>query len=299
MTAQIPNRPFTVSEARSLHHSDRGLRSLVDQGLIRRALRGVYVPTHIEDSLDVRLACARLVTKPHSVICDRTAAWIHGADIFTYAETEILPTIDVLVPRWRNPSHRKELPERTRDLSADDVMTLDGVLITTPLRTAMDLGCQLHPRRALAAVDALMTLHGFTRADMVRQLGRYRGRRGVVQLRRIVAAAEPGPESNRESWARWEVIARGIPAPVVLHWVEIDDVPTYRLDMAWPRSRVALEYDGQEHHTNAIDRLRDQRRRQRLHDLGWTIIVLTKESFSALAIDRWTSELAAALRLAA
>ena len=35
-----------------------------------------------------------LVISAHSVVCDRTAAWIHGIDVYAWHETEILPPIE-------------------------------------------------------------------------------------------------------------------------------------------------------------------------------------------------------------
>ena len=90
---------------------------------------------------------------------------------------------------------------RTRDLRSDDIILLDGVRVTTPLRTAADLLCLLPRREALAAADALMREHGFTRADLRRLLvripppwrcagtpARRDGRRSVPSRR-----ASPGP----------------------------------------------------------------------------------------------------------
>jgi very-short-patch-repair endonuclease len=75
--------------------------------------------------------------------------------------------------------------------------------------------------------------------------------------------------------------------------------PLFRLDMAYPKSKVAVEYDGREFHEDAVRRERDRRRRKWLADHGWTVIVVTKDDFTAEAIDDWVQKVRIALRLAA
>ena len=67
--------------------------------------------------------------------------------------------------------------------------------------------------------------------------------------------------------------------------------------MAYPKSRVALEYDGREFHERAEAQARDEARRRWLREHGWTVIVVTKESFTPDALAAWTGELRAALRV--
>ncbi|WP_432476255.1 DUF559 domain-containing protein [Nocardioides sp. GXQ0305] len=74
-------------------------------------------------------------------------------------------------------------------------------------------------------------------------------------------------------------------------WVQIGGVPTYRLDLAYPRAKVAVEYDGEEFHSRPEDRARDEARRDVLRRQGWYVIVLTKASFADEACEAWTEEL--------
>jgi very-short-patch-repair endonuclease len=71
----------------------------------------------------------------------------------------------------------------------------------------------------------------------------------------------------------------------------------YRLDFAYPHARVAIEYDGRAFHEGDRAERADADRREWLRRHGWTVIVLTKESFSAEAIRRWTNEVRTALGL--
>jgi hypothetical protein len=297
MTIDIPRAAFTTAQAERWGISRRQLVADVASGSLRRVLRGVYVPADLPDTVALRASCAALVVAPGSVVRDRTAAWLHGVDVLTHAEHEILPPVETCVARFRAPTDRFGVDGGTRDLSPDDVMTVHGLLVTTPLRTALDLGCHLRRRDALASLDQFMRLHGLTHQEMRRTAVRYFRRRGVVQLRQLIPLADGRAESPRESWTRLEIIDAGLPAPVLQHWIEVDGVLTFRLDHAYPRHRVAVEYDGEDFHDRTEDQRRhDRERRKWLEDQGWTVVVVRKGDFGGGSSDRWLRELRAALR---
>ena len=231
----------------------------------------------------------------HSVVRDRTAAWIWGVDCFGYSELDGTPALEYCVLRGHEPTDRDEVAGLTRDLVPDDWIEVDGLRVTTPLRTAMDLGCALPPHTALGAMDALMRAHGFTHHDVRLLLRRYRRRRGVVQLRRLVAALDPRAESQPESWIRWFIVAAGLSRPELQVSVTVEGA-LFRLDLAYPRARIVVEYDGEEFHTSLGDRAYDEQRRAALRRAGWIVIVVTKSGLGVEARDVWLSELSVALR---
>jgi len=295
MITDFPPSPFTWSDAKAAGVSRRRLDDAVACHELRRVLQGVYVDASLADTPLLRARAAKHVVSPHSVLCDRTAAWLLGCDVHDYRELDVIPPIESYVLRGHDPTDRPECDGGTRDLQPVDWCEVDGVRVTTPLRTAMDLGCKLDRRSALAAMDALMRAYAFTVDDMMRTLPRYRRRRGVRRLRTIVALADPRSESRSESWVRLEIVDRGLPAPELQHWVWIDGVPTYRLDLAYPHARVAVEYDGDEFHSTPQQREHDRQRREVLRQRGWTIIVLTKADFTPARVDAWIRRLRDAL----
>jgi hypothetical protein len=286
-----PYPPFTVHQARESGISRQRLRTLLRQRQIRRVLRGVYQSAEAPDTIRSRALAAALVMPPFAVVCDRTAAWVHGVEVMRYRELDVPPPLDVVVLRYSRRKNRSEWRNGERDLAPGDVMRVEGLRVTTPLRTALDLGCKLPRRDALAAVDQFMRMHGLTTADFRRELPRYFRRRGVVQLRAVVSIADPRPESPAESWVRMLIIDAGLPVPHIQYSVVVDGKERYRLDLAYPHHRICIEYDGVEFHTTPHDRRADNERREWLAQRGWTVIVLTKEDLAAHSNSEWLAEL--------
>ncbi|GCD89830.1 DUF559 domain-containing protein [Nocardioides sp. LS1] len=292
-----PAHPFTLAalRERGLRPSDvrRGLR----RGELSSPLRGVYLRSDVPDTLELRVAAVAQVVTPHHVVTDRTAAWLHGVDVHSFAEHDVPLQVEVCALRWHEPTSLPGVDGRTRDLAPDDVMTVHGLRVTTPLRTALDLGCCLRRREAFGAMVALAHEHGLTRAELLRELARrYGRRRGVIQARRLAALVDPRIESQREAWVFLEIAEAGLALPEPQVWIEVDGVPTFRLDFAYRRARVAVEYDGEEAHEGSDQREYDERRRAWLRAHGWTVIVVRAGDFTGDALTHWLQLVSEALR---
>lgn len=292
----IPDRPFARRELARLGLTIAQVRRLRDHGVVRRVLRGVYAPASLPDTPEVRAAAALLVVADAQVLRDRTAAWVHGVDVFGYDEHEAGALVETCAVRGRDASEAAGVDGRTRDLSPEDIMEVGGARVTTPLRTALDLGCHLRRREAYAAMNELARRFGLCQLDFMRELSRFRGRRGVRQLRLLIARLEPRVESQRESWTLLEILDAGLPAPEPQHWVAIDGVATYRLDFAYVRRQVCVEYDGFEAHDSEPEQKEyDDARRAWLRANGWTVVVVRKGDFAQGASARWLKEIRTAL----
>lgn len=295
--AKFPTTPFTCADVRRLGISRYRLDQALRNREVRRVLTGVFVRSDLPDTHELRALAALRVISPFAVACDRTAAWLHEVDVMDYWELDVLPPLETFVLRGQRRTSRRECAGGTRDLLPSDICLVNGVPTTTPLRTALDLGCKLSRRRALAALDAFMRRYGITHAEMLGMLPRYFRRRGVRQLRELIPIADPRSESQGESWTRLEIVDAGLPVPVLQHWVLVDGVPTYRLDLAYPRAKVCIEYDGREFHESEERRASDEARRGWLRRQGWIVVVVGKDSFTEEALDAWLNELRQALRV--
>jgi hypothetical protein len=232
----------------------------------RRAFPDVYVRADVTLDLPLRSLAAYRLVEGRGVLSGYSAAVVLGADC---APLRGVPA-EVTVPGGGQRRHPGLRVHGDR-LHPGEVTRLDGVAVTTPLRTAFDLACRLDPDEAVVAVDRLANEHRF-HPDLLLNFGaRYRGRRGVARLAEVLCRAERFAGSPMETRMRLVVVAAGLPRPQV-QWV-VQDVAArtaYWLDLAWPWARVGAEFDGGVHMDPARVRS-DIARHTRLVDLGWRV----------------------------
>lgn len=273
--APIPiDRPFTTSYAASAGVSPRLRRHLVEAGLLRPVLRGVLVATQVPDSVRLRVSAVRLVVPDHVVAVDRLAAWVHGVDALPRSAIHEMPSLDVF-SRAGSRMRRNTLRSGVRDLTARDVCVIDGLQVTSPLRTACDLGRLLWRYDALGAIDGFLRL-GVDRDELLREVDRFKGFRGVVQLRGLVPLGDDGAESQPESALRLHWHEAGLPWPETQIWVDDGDVPRFRIDLGHEAVRYGVEYFGEEWHDEEQREHDDTRIRWLEDDRGWVMDVFRK-----------------------
>jgi len=87
------------------------------------------------------------------------------------------------------------------------------------------------------------------------------------------------------------IIDAGLPTPQPQLWVRVPELGRLRLDLAYRGRKVAVEYDGDEHHSEDDDVAADDVRREALRRLGWYFIVVRHEDFAPERLDDWLREL--------
>lgn len=270
------DRPFTSAEAQRLGVTRWRLCQLVERGLVRAWVRGVYAVAQLPETLDLRAEALGLVVSSASVVTDRTAAWLHGVDILPRSSKVQMPPLQVF-NRAGSRLRRPGVASGTRRLLDADVMVVNGVAVTTKLRTALDLGRSLWRFDALAALDGFLRV-GVDHKDLLGSIERFKGERGVVQLRALAPLADARSESPPESALRLHWVEAGLPLPEPQIWVEGSwGEPRFRIDMGLRELRFGAEFDGAEFH-GPDRRDHDVRRRTWLREeRGWIVEVFTKE----------------------
>jgi len=181
-----PDAPFTRAAALDAGVPRRTLERLVREGLVRRPVKGVYVGTHVPDSVTLRAACLRHVVPPDCVVVDRHAGWLHGAQmILAPGEHLDLRPLSVFLPAGRGRLRNGLAASGERQLRPDDVVEVDGLRVTTPLRTAWDLGRVRWTDEAISGLDAMFRLGAFGREEFRAGVERFRGSRWITTLRAI------------------------------------------------------------------------------------------------------------------
>jgi hypothetical protein len=236
----------------------------------------VYAVAQAPNTIEFRAAALALVVSPHAVITDRTAAWLHGIDLLPRSRESLIPPIEAFL----KPGHRSSRPQvlsGERMLSKRDITEVDGVAVTTPLRTACDLGRLLWRYDALAALDQFLRM-GVGHDELLEEVSRFKGYRGVIQLRYLAPIADARAESVAESALRLHWYDACLPPPEPQWWV-MDELGmgVYRLDLALPEARFGAEYDGEQFHSSEEDRESDGVRLEWLEEQrGWHIEVFDK-----------------------
>jgi hypothetical protein len=159
------------------------------------------------------------------------------------------------------------------DLLADDERCVrNGMSVTTPARTAFDLGRRKGLQTAVIRIDALARATELKVADVDLLVDRHRGARGIVQLRRALELVDGGSESPWETRTRLVVGSAGLP-PVRTQIPVFDGgCLIARIDMGWEEFLVGVEFDGAQHWTDPAQRTWDIDRLAKLEALGWRIV---------------------------
>lgn len=166
-------------------------------------------------------------------------------------------------------------------LQSEDVIVIDGIVVTSPMRTALDVGCAGTFVQAVCAIESALRVSTTKPQLVLDRLGR---RRGIAHVRDAVEYASPLTESIGESWSRvlmhrWP----DIPEPRLQH--EFHDEHgrlIARTDFDW-NAKLVGESDGMSKYTSDApavvtkEKLReDAIRRRGTHVVRWTWADLVK-----------------------
>lgn len=271
---------FTTYQAATHGIGGHVLKRLVRQGALRRPVKGVYIASSVVDDISTRAAALSLVTPRTAVVTDRTAAWLLGVDVLAPGDHLSVPPLSVFQSPGNTRVRHSICKGGERTFRPGDIMEIDGVLVTSPLRTALDLGRLLRRDHAIGALDGLLRLGAFEHQELLDQVERFRRQRGVVQLRELAPLADARSESPAESVLRLRWLdAPNLPLPEPqIGILDARGNELFRLDLGVREIRYAAEYDGVRDHSSPEDKEYDDGRRAWLRDVGrWTIDVLTKK----------------------
>jgi hypothetical protein len=164
---------------------------------------------------------------------------------------------------------------------------LDGRAITTPERTAFDIGRGGAVRSAVVRLDALARATGLKANDVLRVAGAHPGSPGLRKLEAALDLMDPGAESPRESYLRLLLIDAGLPRPQTqIPVFGVDGIPVAYLDLGWEDWMVGVEYDGDQHRTDRRQYVKDVRRLEMLNRTGWIVVRVVAEDRPASIISR-------------
>ena len=265
-------QPFTLQCALEAGVRRRWLMDLTQAGLLRHPIKGVYLASQVVDDTSSRLACLGLVTPEDAVVVDRHAGWAQGANMLLLPNEHLnaLP-IAIFLPHGRGRLRNKLADSGERTFRDEDLIVVNGVRMTTPLRTALDLGRQRWPEPALTALDALHRLGRFTVEELMSEIERFKRMRWVTTLRTVAPHTDGRSQSGGETVVRWRWKHLPVPSPEPQVEV-ISDGRVAFIDVGNEDLRFGVEFQGVEWHTGKEREDKDEARFDWLRkDAEWIV----------------------------
>ncbi len=235
--------------------SNRQVERLVRTGLLIRMHRAVFRTPGSASSAEQQAFAACLAIGAHAV-----ASHFSAGRLWRLIDVRSKP--EVTVPR----RHRSKLPtivaHRSLHLASREITRIGPIRVTRVARTLSDLAAGLPPDDLEEAVDEALR----RRIVAPDQLARY------APLRKLAAdrMGKGIPGSKLERLAIGVLRKGGLPEPVRQH-----PAGRYRIDLAYPDVRTAIELEGWAPHWGRTRRQSDIARRNDLEVSGWHVLVFT------------------------
>lgn len=236
------------------------------RGRLHRVRRGVYQVGHSAGPPLVREIAALLAYGPGSVLSHRTAAvqWQLLSPSSGPVSVTILGRDAGMRPGVRR--------HRVGRLVAADLRLRDGLPVTAPASTLLDLAGETNHRDIERAVNEALVQRLVSMGDLRSVLERRGGRPGSPVLRRLVDKLEEPSLTRSEAEVRMLELLRRTGLPLPRTNVKVG---RYEVDMLWRQERLVVEIDGFAFHSTRAAFERDRRRDADLQARGLKVMRVT------------------------
>ena len=252
-------------QLRTLGLSDRRVEGLLSRGWLIPVQRGVYATSRMPLSPRGRATAVLLTQRRGAVLSHRTAAGLWGL-------TGWPATVELTIATSSGAARRNGVVVHRAHLPIEEVTRRDGLPVTSPARTLLDLAAVAPSRLEGAAAQAeRLRLFDLNAARAV--LARHPGRRGCRALRQLLETGWLDLTLTRSELERMVLElceVHGIHLPAVNSVVE-----GYAVDFLWPRARLIVEADGAETHLTRAAFEADRVRDARLTAAGYRVVRFT------------------------
>lgn len=265
--------------------SRRALQYGATSGALRRLHRGVYATTDAPpEQLAIRAAMTHL--GPESVAVIGSAAIVHGL-----AGLPQTWTPQLAVPPGLERRQRDGMEIHVWDLDESDVDCIDGIRVTTMVRTLADVCRTLPDAQSVALVDSALHLRLVRPEQLLQVRATMTRRRNCVAGRRRLDLAREGAQSPGETRIRLLATQAGLPpdelqVPVrdrqgrLLGYADLG----YRLAGGW----LLVEFDGRSVHELPQAVLDDRHRQNAILAQAGNVMIrfAWEDTYSVDAVDR-------------
>jgi hypothetical protein len=268
MTSAVKTR----AQLRSLGYSDAQVDNKIRRRVWTSRHRGVVVPSASHLTFVDRIAAAVAAVGSPAIVGRRTAADVWQLEGLPSLDEPDLQPIELWVPPDVNAESRPGINVRHTTVHHDEIVTVDGLRVTSPARTVVDLARKLPRVTAVVICDAGLrqNLYDVSELDpIIERLGR---QRGVVAVRVMRGLTRPRTRSCWETRARLTVIAGGFPEPEVNYQILEDGIVLAEGDLVLEQLLIWIEYDGFDEHTKREIFRRDRPRQRFVERRGWQVL---------------------------
>jgi very-short-patch-repair endonuclease len=252
---------ITLAQANRAGLSQDAINRRVRSGRWLRCSRGVYFVDDRPFSAEARIRAAVWSCGEQATASGLAAAWWHGL-------TKYPPdVIEVTVPRNARLRERPGTRLRRRDLERADVVERKGLSVTALPLTVVEAA--VRKRGGAKLMDTALQRHVDLRQLWSAHL-RNKGRHGSPAARRLLQAAAGGARSEAE-----RLLVKLLRDNGITGWRTNFPVGGYKVDVGFPRQKVAVEIDGWAFHSDQEDFQNDRERQNKISLLGWKVLRFT------------------------
>lgn len=261
---------ITLRQFEAVGGSARLAQRRVASGRWEQLWPGVYRIAGVAWTYEAKVLAAVLAAGPGAVASHLCAARLYGIGFAT-------ATPELSIPRGRRSRSPKTVRVHTStDLDRCNIRRIDGIPVTDPSRTLLDVGRYLRAPALGRAVEAARRADHVTWDSLTHTLAAHarQGRHGIRRLREVISIGmltEGVTDTDSELVALALVREHGLPDPVLHHRIrDAHGELIAELDLAYPAQKAAVEIDGTVH-LDPVVRRKDEARDHHLRQLGWTI----------------------------
>lgn len=234
----------------ALGYAARAIDHRLATGRLHLVYRGVYAVGRPELTARGRWMAAVLSCGPEAMLSHRSAAALWGI------ATSPGGRIDVSVPARARLRRTDVAIHRRGGRALATRSRREGIPVTSPVLTIIDLATELPPGRLEAIVNEADKLEVADPERLRSALWEWTGQPGVSALRRLLDRATFSL-TDSELERRFLPLARGagLPTPSTQQLVS-----GFRVDFFWPELGLVVETDGLRYHRTPTQQARDTRR---------------------------------------
>lgn len=237
------------------------------RGVWQRVGPALYAKGSRADLVEIRLAAVQIRLPVLAAFSERTAAWLHGLDLAPCAPIQVVAAPEAKISARSGAKVRRAL------LHPAELGWVRGFRVTSPLRTVLDLGSRFPLIESVSAVDMALHKGLVEETALASAVTAATGRKGSVQLRRVLALCDGSAESPMETRLRVLIELAGLPRPQSqLELFDAEGEFIARVDLCYPDHRLVIEFDGGAHREQLVA---DNRRQNRIIAEGYRVLRFT------------------------